>query len=612
MSRSDDSINVVAMIGHADADLLPFFLAHYRQLGVASFVLAFHGDWDRVELDRLDGESDVHIWDVLGGEYSDGLRLSVINAIAKSFRDQWIVLVDADEFLELPQPTFKRTIRTLQVLGLDCLPALLVQRQTADGSLPATDPRRDLQSQFPLYHLHLCEEMGLELPVWKTKFPLAQVTDTFLSKRGNHLPPNGRLVDQAPIRGIVHHFKWREALRLALTLPRGKNANGHEMQVYGRWLDEHGGKLPLAGGRPYSSADLRRRGFLVRPDSRQLMIGALQHKAWEVAAGNEAKRERVTNQLRHIGVTHGRPSVSNREQDLVDPANLLLKPGHICLVTFELAPPRSGGIGTAMTVLAERLSAAGHVVDVLFCPFSGPARLWEGWYEYWSSRQVRLHYMPRRAEPNGVYAEQNDFCRSIADTVAELDPDVIHCVDAGGYGAVIGLLKASGLNLTMSRLVVTAHGSSAWHNRGNQIPWREEEAEHSFCHDVMMSLADVVCFPSDYILSQTASADLSIRTKIVVANGLSGAIRSFIGIDGGDLPRRPVDELVFFGRVEPRKGYDRFEAAIMALMDRGYVDFQVTLLGKLGDSAGSSLTDDLMKQQGIVTRHIANFNHVAP
>jgi hypothetical protein len=50
----------------------------------------------------------------------------------------------------------------------------------------------------------------------------------------------------------------------------------------------------------------------------------------------------------------------------------------------------------------------------------------------------------------------------------------------------------------------------------------------------------------------------------------------------GEPRNRPVDELVFFGRLEPRKGLWTFCDAVSSLMERGYNRFSVTFLGAFG------------------------------
>ena len=50
-----------------------------------------------------------------------------------------------------------------------------------------------------------------------------------------------------------------------------------------------------------------------------------------------------------------------------------------------------------MHALVEQLVAAEFEVDILYCPYDGPAALWPLWHDYWANRGAKLHYMPRRA-----------------------------------------------------------------------------------------------------------------------------------------------------------------------------------------------------------------------
>ena len=608
IARSNDSINLIAVVGQADTDVLPFFLDHYRKLGAGGFVFAFHGNWDQAQLNKLDAEPDVHIWDVITEEFSDALRRSVLNFIARSFKDQWILHADTDEFLELPFPSLKRTIRALEVLGLDCLPAMTMQRITADGRLPELDPEIALDIQFPCLNINLAEEMGLEWPSQKTKFPLMRVTPAFKIRLGNHLPPNGQSVDHAPIRAVLHCYRWRKAIHHALEQPYGVGGNGHELEAHRTWLEHNGMRLPTEGARRLGREDLIRRGLLVAPGSHDLHMGTFIRKANEVIAGEHAKQDRVANQLRRAGSETGYTSASDRERALTDPKNMLLSPGRICLLTFEISPPYSGGTGSAVMVQAERLSAAGHEVHVIFGPYAGPSELQSFWYEYWESRGISLDYIPRRITGDDFYEEQFTFCKRLCDRVELLKPDLIHCVDAGGYGAHLAILMASGLAQTQATLIVTAHGSSVWCARGNIVRWSLDEAAQTFSHDTLLSLADVVCFPSLYMKDLVDTKDRGIKAPIILPNGIAGTTRSF-GPGASEKLRR-VDELVLFGRIEPRKGYDRFKTAIKALAQAGHRDFKVTLLGRFGDNTDLDDVIDLLEDPRLTTKLITNFSQV--
>lgn len=606
MATMATPVSLITLVGHADSDILPSFLDHYRKLGVGKFIIALHGDWDPQHREELDRDVDISLWDHVGGEYSERLRLSVLNAMALDLKGEWIIHADADEFLELPYKSIERTIAALDVLGIDCLPALLVQRIAADGSLPEIHGRQPLQQQFPHYSLTLCEDLGVELPIWKAKFPLMKVTEDCRIRLGNHLPPTGMPAEHAPIRGLVHHFKWRKTLHLALSLPRGEDANPHEMQAYAAWIRDRDARLPTSGRRRYDRNDLIQNGLLVKPTRWQLRLGSIRRKARAHANKFGSKRGRLNAQLQRLELSNDAFVRSERERAFVDLRNLTLEPGRICLLTFELAPPHRGGVGTAMAALAEQLCAAGHEVHVLLCSMK-PVGSQDLWREYWESRNIRLHYLPWSEAPPGPYGGHFEFCQAICAAVLDIWPDVLHSPDVAGYAVAVAKLKAAGLNFANTKLMVTAHGSSAWHNRGNEIPWSRVEAAHSHCHDTMMSLADLVCFPSRYMQQALRSDHVNIGNDVIVPNSLLGATRSF-GVNNER--RRHVEELVFFGRIEPRKGLVSFARAIASLLDRGDRRVEVTLLGPLGHQIQEDYVRALFDDERITLKLITNFNQV--
>lgn len=602
MTPPRTDIRVLAFIGHHDRDLLPSFLAHYRQLGVGGFLLALHGLWPERVLDWLTAEDDVAIWDLLSGRYEDIFRRSVLNQMAEGFRGQWVILADADEFLELPCSSLGRTVRTLEVLGLDCLPAFLLQRLSRDGGLPAIDPGQSWQEQFPLCDFGLCEAMGVERPVWKSKYPLARVGAAFHIDRGNHWPPNPMSLAHAPIRGVVHHLKWRAALLEAFELERGPSSNTDEMTSFKRWLDEHDGKLPMVNARPVDRRMLVRQGLLVKPDRRHLLIGAATNRQRHSAGLSEARRARLGRKLNRLLGAGDRKAAAL-------PGRAGPKSKKICLATFDLSPPlTSGGIGTAMQALAEQLIVAGHAVEILFCPYEGPPELWPLWHDYWENRGARLHYLPRTEGDEQRYLSQGDFLDRLTRFLEERHYDVVHVADAAGYGADVAILKAAGLGFSGTKLLVTAHGGVAWHRRGNRLDWTEDEAAASFAEKQMLRLADLIFCPSRYMQDRLLKTKQARPEQLVVLpNALSSQTRSF-GV--ASRSPRPVDELVMMGRIEHRKGIDRFAGAVRRVAARGRGGFRITFLGRPGPGIEIEEIRAMLGPPGETARFISNFDHI--
>jgi len=604
---------LLAFVGHNDADILPFFLAHYRKLGVSRFLLALHGPWPEAVLDGLTSNKDVAIWDLLGGIYDDAHRRSILNLMAEGEYGRWVLVVDVDEFLELPLQTLPRMIDALELMGEAAMPAFLLQRVTVDGSLPPLDPILPIESQFPHGYFGLCEAMQTERPVWKTKYPLAKVTSDFKIDRGNHWPSVKGAQAHLPIRGVVHHYKWRAALKSALDLTRGPSSNRDEMASYRHWLNTHGDRLPVAKARLVSRDDLFARGLMVKPTRRQLLHGSLRRKLRAKGAESDERHLRLRCQLDRLATFPAfqpKTPVANGENGaltLTDPRHLLLPPGRICLVTFDLTPPlTSGGIGTAMAALADHLSAAGHEVHLLFCPYDGPSDLWQLWYDYWSKRGVALHYLPRIEGEQQHYLQQGLFLKKITRFLDEHQFDVVHVADAAGYGQSLAILRAAGLASARTRIIITAHGGIAWHRRGNHLPWTRDEAEATFAEDQMLRLADLVCCPSqharDQLLEQGA---VPPERLIILRNGLADLARSY---GHAEKPHRAVREFVMIGRIEPRKGIARFAEAIRRLQEAGRFEFDITFLGTPGPGVEIDDVRAMLGAKGETAGFIHNFD----
>lgn len=613
MKTAPKNPRLLAFVGHNDADILPFFLAHYRKLGVSGFLLALHGPWPETTLDGLTREEDVAIWDLLGDVYEDSYRRSILNLMADGERDRWVVVVDVDEFLELPFGTMKRTIAGLEVVGEAAMPAFLLQRISKDGGLPVLDPSSPIDRQMPNGHFNLCEEMQTEKSVWKTKYPLSKVVPGFKIDRGNHWPPVAGAQAHLPIRGVLHHFKWRSALKTAFDLARGPSSNHDEMESYRRWLAAHDDRLPTKQARPVSRQDLFARGLLVKPDRRQLLHATLRRRSTKKGASGESRHERLSLQLNALASLSSDPSRQRSDKaretplSITDPSHLLLPPGRICLVTFDLTPPlTSGGIGTAMAALAEQLSAAGHDVHLLFCPYDGPSDLWQLWYDYWKNRGVTLHHLPRIDGEERRYLAQGPFLSKITRFLQDYQFDVVHIADAAGYGQFFAILRAAGLASSRTRIVVTAHGGTAWHHRGNHLPWTKDEADATFAEEQMLRLADVVCCPSRHMRDQLLQSGLvSSEHLIVLPNNLANLSRSY---SENDRPVRAVKEFVMIGRIEPRKGMERFAEAIRRLQDAGRFEFDVTFLGTAGPGIEIDDVRAMLGAKGETARFIDHFD----
>jgi glycosyltransferase involved in cell wall biosynthesis len=164
----------------------------------------------------------------------------------------------------------------------------------------------------------------------------------------------------------------------------------------------------------------------------------------------------------------------------------------------------------------------------------------------------------------------------VADALEGRDWDVIHLAENDGLAAASLLLRCSGLAFQSTQFVVTAHGPTRWHRIGNLLHWSEREGLGSQLETYSIELADAFVCPSQYIADWCRQRYVTQAPPLVIPNSLTGEGRCF-----GRGPREPrrIEKVVFFGRIELRKGIDRFIAAVDRLLAQGHSDFEVVFLG---------------------------------
>ena len=541
---------LLGFIGVNDADLMPQFLAWYRRLGVTSFRLILHGDWPTAARAVLDAP-DIAIVREIGGPFSETRKVAELTAEALKHKRQWCIVVDADEFIEFPLASVAEVIAEMEAMGIDDLYALLVQRVAADGSLAAVDPRGTVEAQFPLASVTLADQMGLEVPIWKSKYPLTRVGPTFSIKRGNHLPPNGRSVAHLPLRAVLHHFKWRDRLVHAFAAPRGPLSNQAEMDAYSQWLGENGNLLPVAHARPASRQMLVERGWLVAPDAGARGIAA------ELAAAR---------------------------------TRLLTRQPRVAFVTFEISEARhGGGIATAMSALAKLLASHGFSVEIIYCPWRNDERLNRIWHDYWASFGVRLTFCPVRPKE-----ARSSFRQRLMRTVDELGPlDVLHVHEVQGYAAWFLEQRLLEKRHPAPVIVLTLHGGTQWHNELNGTPWLVHEAERE---SEAIRMADLAISPSRYMLDWYAQNGAVPRVASVVANPLSPEGKNF---GASSVAKAMPQAVAFFGRLERRKGIELFIGALRLLAEQHALRPKVLFLGGFGLGYARPDLDRAMKGLGL-------------
>jgi glycosyltransferase involved in cell wall biosynthesis/GT2 family glycosyltransferase len=258
----------------------------------------------------------------------------------------------------------------------------------------------------------------------------------------------------------------------------------------------------------------------------------------------------------------------------------------VCIATWEIeGPSRNAGIGTAYTNLADALKRAGYDVTILFLlgchPTDGNMIDWVDYYR--TEKGLKLIPLPMAHEPriHAAWASSVSYHTYAWLKEHQRDFDIIHFPECQGLGFYTLLAKRQGLAFGGTTFVVSAHGPTFWVKEGSQDYIRNlGELEIDFMERVSISAADIVTSPSQFLFRwmQENGWELPERTYVapyVLPQGLLSEVPA------PRSRRNDIHEIVFFGRLEIRKGLKIFCDAIDELCaDRANRKFEVTFLGK--------------------------------
>lgn len=265
----------------------------------------------------------------------------------------------------------------------------------------------------------------------------------------------------------------------------------------------------------------------------------------------------------------------------------------ILIGTSDIAGPiKNGGIGTAYSHAARFLAAEGHHVTILFVHnrADDPDTLEKARALYTPAgvRFVGAKPRPGARTPLAAtvapsYAMYN-YLRSSSETY-----DIVHCSEWRGVGYISLLAKHLGLEFADTHFVVKCSSPTLWNAEGNEQFLRGEgDLGLAFMERRSVELADTVISGSAHMLDWMRRAHYALPERSFVwPNIFPGPEEPAAGTDA------PLEEVVFFGRLEPRKGLVLFVDAINYLAKRGETPKRITFLGgKAARFDGPGLIDE--------------------
>jgi hypothetical protein len=173
---------------------------------------------------------------------------------------------------------------------------------------------------------------------------------------------------------------------------------------------------------------------------------------------------------------------------------------------------------------------------------------------------------------------------------AERPFDVLHAHERLGLPSYALVAKRLGLASADTTMCVATHGPMRWSRDGEQrIATLREDLVVDFMERRCVALADVVVSPSRYMLEWMAADGWRLPERTSVRQNVLATPESPSQGAGGVADRpatRPVRELVFFGRLDRRKGLAFFCDVVDRLDARDVPRFSVTFLGANVDFDG--------------------------
>ena len=288
----------------------------------------------------------------------------------------------------------------------------------------------------------------------------------------------------------------------------------------------------------------------------------------------------------------------------------------VCIATYEIAGPcKNGGIGTAYFSLASALAEAGQEVTVLYLGRNYYGEPSDGeWRSYYRNHDIQFVTLP--SLPMNLGASDNaKVSYETYQWLRTRDFDVVHFPELPGHGYYSELAKHQGLDFHHTTICVGTHSPSTWVKILNrEFLSSPYDLEIDFMERQSVALADVLVSPSRYLITWLQSNGWQLPEKSYVQQYiLSPELWAGLGEDKESVVAdRPVREIVFFGRLEERKGLRLFCDALDRLTRIAGGDFEVTFLGRVWKIGGMDAVEyirERAKKWQFQWRAITDFDH---
>jgi len=267
-------------------------------------------------------------------------------------------------------------------------------------------------------------------------------------------------------------------------------------------------------------------------------------------------------------------------------------------------PYNIGGVASFVDQLTTLLQSR----DVEITIVAANGERWpiqDKWQSIYRSRGIKVAYasLPQAAMP--VYPNAWPLRISEQVTKAVQDADVVYFQDWGGFG-FDAVSRARFQTGKRPCYVSVLHGASAWVQQGNkELPGVPEYLFMDFFERYMIEHSDFVASPSRFMLDWVQARGFTLPPEErVCALGLPLIERS-LKPERKNVVGTPFKQVVFFGRLETRKGFEVFINALL-LLARAQEDTlrsleKVVLLGSEAQNKIGSAEDaaQMLREAGL-------------
>lgn len=266
-----------------------------------------------------------------------------------------------------------------------------------------------------------------------------------------------------------------------------------------------------------------------------------------------------------------------------------LKPS-VCIVTPDLlGPVRNGGIGTACTLMAEEIARMGYDTTILFAQSNLSPQLSDSWIDRYKGQGIKVvvdELWNSDSKPPIVFPAHPPLAMAhqVYCWLKRHHFELVFFIEWQGSGFYALQAKRAGLHFQKSIFVTHIHSPSLWHAINN-VDISSDPLTSLTYHMERKSVewADAVVSPSKYMLDWVRRYGFNPPARSVVLPNF---------IEHSTSPRQrsaltttAIDELVFFGRLEYRKGLVQFCDALDRLVAAKVKISKVSFLGKFAKVA---------------------------